>query len=492
VRLTKAAKLGAGLALALPSLAQAADLPANGATPAPASPTSCFSSLQDYLLASAQQCPLTYLGVTVYGTIDVGAGYSSHGANLNGAFPQGVQELIAKFSQGSKYQLVPNGLSRSNIGLRGDEPFAQGWSFIFNVNTDFDPYSLRLANGPQSLVENNNKTIGNQSANGDSSRAGQWDNTQGYVGVSNPVYGALTVGRQNSLTADAVTKYDPMAGSYAFSLIGNSATYVSGVGDTETTRYNTSVKYQVNVDQFRASAVWQFGGYGQGNGSNGAAQVGVGGDFGPLSVDAIFSAAQDAVSLSTYSADPLPKGVSQDDLKATLANIDGVVLGAKYRSGPIQAFAGYEYARFSDPSNSYPHGFGTIGGFTVLPGAVNATAYVNNKILQVFWIGAKYNIGDNIDLVGAWYHGWQNDYAASGTNCGPNVKPAVPGASPQGAANPACAGTIDALSALIDYRPIRRLDLYAGVMYSIVAGGIASGYIHSANIAPTIGARLTF
>jgi len=491
MRFAGAAILGAGLALAMSCLVRAADLPTEKTTATPAAAV-CFSSISNFLLASAQECPLTFYGIALYGQIDAGAGYSSHGVDFNGAFPQGVQELIAKFSQNSKYQLVPNGLSRSNIGIKGNEVFAPGWSFVFNVNTDFDPYSLGLANGPQSLIENNAKTIGDQSANGDSSRAGQWDNTQGYVGVSNPAYGALTVGRQNSLTADAVTKYDPMGGSYAFSLVGNSATYVSGVGDTETTRYNTSVKYLVSVDQFRASAEWQFGGYGQGNGSNGAAQVGIGGDFGALSVDAIFSTARDAVSLSTYAVDPLPKGVSQDDLKATLANIDGAVLAAKYRYGPIQLFGGYEYARYSDPSNPYPHGFGTIGGFTVLPGAVNATAYVNNKILQVFWTGAKYEVGGNIDLVGAWYHGWQNDYAPSGTKCGPNTKPPVPGASPQGAANPACAGTIDAVSALIEYRPVQRLDLYAGVMYSIVAGGIASGYIHSANIAPTVGARLTF
>jgi len=71
-------------------------------------------------------------------------------------------------------------------------------------------------------------------------------------------------------------------------------------------------------------------------------------------------------------------------------------------------------------------------------------------------------------------------------------KGGIPGASPQGAANSACAGTIDALSALVDYRPYQRLDVYAGVVYSWVTGGITSGYIHSANIAPTAGMRLSF
>jgi hypothetical protein len=54
----------------------------------------------------------------------------------------------------------------------------------------------------------------------DSSRAGQWFNDQGYVGVSSPTYGTLTVFRQNSLTLDAVLDYDPFGASYGFSPIG--------------------------------------------------------------------------------------------------------------------------------------------------------------------------------------------------------------------------------------------------------------------------------
>ncbi len=481
--------------VALGGGAQAADLPATKTPPAAAPASSCFDSLYDYASASAQDCPLTWKGVTLYGVIDVGAGYSTHGANLNGAYPQGVQELIAKFSQGPKYQWVPGALSRSNVGVKGDEEFAPGWSLVFNANTDFDPYSLQLANGPASLVQNNNKTIGNQSANGDSSRAGQWDNTVGYIGLGNRAYGALTAGRQNSLTADAVANYDPMGGSYAFSLIGNAATYVSGVGDTETTRYNTSVKYQVAVDNFRAAAIWQFGGYAQGDGSNGAYQFDIGGDYAGFSFDAIYSYTKDAVSLSAYSADPLPAGISQDDLKATLADIGGVLLAGKYIYGPFTFFGGYEYARFSPPSDAYPGGFESLGGYTVLPGAVSTSNYIDNKILQVAWVGAKYAVRSDIDIAGAYYFADQNDYAPPGsapTVCGPNSKAPVPGAAPQGSLNTYCAGNLYALSALIDYRPLKRLDVYAGLMYSQASGGIASGYIHSSNIDPTIGLRLRF
>jgi hypothetical protein len=273
--------------------------------------------------------------------------------------------------QGAKYQLVPNGLSQSNIGVRGNEEFTPGWSLVFDVNPSFDPYSLQISNGPRSLVENNNVPIQFQNENADSSRAGQWDNTRGYVGLSNTMFGTLTVGRETTFSNDAIFAYDPMGGSYAFSLIGNSSTYVSGVGDTETSRYNTSVKYQVAYSNVRAGALWQFGGYEQGN-------FDVGFDYSGFSFDAIYSYARDAVSLSTYSVSPLPKGVTQDDLKATLADINGVVLAGKYVYGPFKFFGGYENARFSPPSDDYPNGFGTLGGYTVLPGAASVTNYIDH------------------------------------------------------------------------------------------------------------------
>ena len=481
----------AGLAL---TGALAADLPTTKPAAAPAG-TPCFESFYAFMDSTAKDCPLSWWGITVYGAIDVGYGHSSHGANFNSVYPQGVAELIAKYSQGSKWQFVPNGLQRSNVGIKAKEESASGWSFVGNVNTDFDPYSLRLANGPESLVQNNNKTIGNQSANSDSSRAGQWDNTVGDVGLSNTTYGTLTVGRQNSFSADLVTSYDAMSGAYAFSLIGNSATYVSGVGDTETTRYSNVVKYVVAYDNFRVGALWQFGGYSWGNGSDGAYQFDVGADYAGFSFDAIYSYASDAVSLSTYSASPLPAGVGQDDLKATLADISGGILAAKYNNGPLTLYGGYEYAVFSPPGDTHAGGFTSLGGYTVLPSGVNSTAYIDNKHLQVAWVGAKYAILSDLDVAAAYYIAHQNDYAPPGskpTVCGPNTVAAVAGASPQGTLNSYCAGDLQAVSFLVDFRPVKRLDLYGGMLYSIASGGLASGYIHSNNFAPTVGLRLSF
>jgi hypothetical protein len=55
--------------------ADAADLPMQ--TLPPASSPCCFASFADYFLASAQECTLTWNGITLYGTFDFGGGYDN-------------------------------------------------------------------------------------------------------------------------------------------------------------------------------------------------------------------------------------------------------------------------------------------------------------------------------------------------------------------------------------------------------------------------------
>ena len=462
--------------LALLGRAEAADLPPQALTPA--SPPSCFASFVDYFLASAEECPLTWNGITLYGTIDMGAGYQTHGAPFNDVYPNGVEELISKNSNGPRYVLLPNGLGQSNVGVKGNEPIAGGWSVLFNLQNGFDPYPLQRANGPKSLVQNNAAPLDAQSANGDSSRAGQLFNTIAYAGFSHPTYGTLTAGRQDSLILDGLSAYDPMAVAPAFSVIGTSNT-VAGAGDTEDARYETSVQYRVNVGALRLVGLYQFGGYDQGNGSNGAVDVQVGGDFGGFSFDAVGSKVKDAVSLSNFGESPLPSGVAMNDLKATLSDNTSGVIMLRYACGAAKLYSGFEYILFRNPTDAYPEGFTTIGNYNVLPGYVNSTAYDNNKILRVFWTGAKYAVHDNVDVAAAFYHYDQNDYHTSDCTDG-------------GLSDSRCAGTLNALSAMIDYRPAKRLDLYAGVLWSQVTGGLASGYLYHQNFGPTVGLRLQF
>ena len=418
-----------------------ADKSARNSAPATLAPaTSCFASFYDYVSSSAQDCPLTWNGITVYGAIDIGVDYMTHGVPFNGAYPQGIEPSFSKNSQGPRYSMAPNGLSQSVVGVKGFEEFTQGSSFVFKLETGFNPYSMQLANGPRSLVENNGYILVNQSANGSSSRAGQIFNSEAYAGVSNKTFGTLTGGRQNSLTLDTVTAYDPMARSYAFSAFGASSKFV-GVGNSEDARYNTAAKYLLIIGRFRLGGLYQFGRYGQGNGSNGAYEAQVGGDFGGLSVDAIYSFVKDAVSLGNWStATAVATPAEMNTLTATLSNDSAILLFSKYTIGPLRLFGGYGYVRFQNPSDNFINGFTSLGGYTVaanavLAGSVTYDTYTIDRVVQVFWTGARYSIWSNLDIAGAYYHFVQNDYntspcTGSGVNTSSSKCAGKPRASP--------------------------------------------------------------
>ena len=139
----------------------------------------------------------------------------------------------------------------------------------------------------------------------------------------------MTAGRQNSLVADGLGRFDPMGAANSFSVIGFSSSIAAGGGDTEDARYNTSAKYRIGVGPFRLAALYQFGGYNQGNGSNGAFSLGIAGDFGSFSFAAEGEKVKDAVALSNFAEYPLPAGVSGNALKATLSNNTDGILGVK-------------------------------------------------------------------------------------------------------------------------------------------------------------------
>jgi predicted porin len=521
------------LGLALASAANAADLPTAKPAEAPP-PANCFSSLWAYLNASAADCPLSYAGVTVYATIDAGLGYSSNGAPFNGTYSNGVYSFVGKQSHGPRWLWTPNGMSQSVIGINMKEaiPWFPGWSLIGAVETGFDPYSGALVNGPRSLVQNNGLPLVLQSANSDSSRAGQFDNSVGYLGLSNKTYGTLTVGRVTSLTLDGVIAYDPMGGSFAFSPLGYSGSY-AGFGDTETNRANTGVKYRVTYENFHGGALVQWGGYAQGNGTTGLYQADIGADIenrfgGLLSVDLVGSYAQNAVSLSNFTGtcatlakgpfkgqtgctSGIPNFYSPDDLKATLSNNSGLMLLAKYRWGPVTLSGGWMWWQQANPSDDFLNGFQTLGGYSVpativtsdkaiaklFPTAwTNTTAYNKIRVVNVPFIGAKYSINSQLDVSGAFYYEAQNNYNSSATPCAYARTSFV---QPNGNVlnvirenSSACAGTQYAISAMIDYRPLKRVDLYAGVMVSNVYGGLANGFLATQNIAPTAGLRIKF
>jgi predicted porin len=452
-------------------------------------------------------CPLSWYGARFYGTIDAGGGYQTHGAPLDPHFAQGSSYLVQKMNRQAMWTLAPGALSTSTVGVLVEEPFAPGWAFIGQLETSFDPYSLELSNSPYSIAGNRGVPLNLQTANNDSSRAGQFYNSVGYIGVNSDTFGTLTFFRQNALTLDAITAYDPMGGSYAFSALGFSSSNC-GAGDSETCRITTAIKYRVNIGPVRLGALAQVGGYNQNNGSNGDYEGQIGGDIpigdfgwgtGALSLDAIYKWEKGAVNLSLAGGPTNANGFPiapylPQTLTATISNNQSVMLASKYRVGPLQVYAGYQWYQLappSDPVNTVT-GFTNIGGLPMGSAYGNMTAVTNlaysagcaagttcsDKVMQVMWTGAKYAVTKELDVIGAYYHYIQNDYTSA--SC----------ANP--AAHSQCAGTFDAVSAVVDWRFAPKWDAYFGMMFSQVNAGLSNGYLARNNFDPTAGVRFRF
>jgi predicted porin len=541
-------KLGIALAMTIAAVgaARAADLPTKKEVPAPA-PVNCYSSYWTWLNSTPADCPLSYGPLTFYATLDIGLQYESNGAAWSPTQPNGTGSFVNKQAYGSKWLFSPNNLSQSVVGIKLSQPlwflsgpFLSGWSLVGTVETGFQPLSWNLANGARSLAQNNGKAQLLQGFNADSGRDGQWDNSQGFVGLSNPAYGTLVWGRVNTLGLDGLVAYDVMSSAYAFSPFGFSGSY-AGFGNTELTRSNTAFKYNWNSQNllswmnFRVAGIAQTGSYGMGNPSTEFFQGQIGADFphlfagnsfaGTLSADFIGGYAQNAVNLSNFTGtctviksgaltgqtactSGIPAFYNGGDLKATLSNNVGTFLLGKYKFDqfPLTISGGWNHWKQSDPSGRFPNGFQSIAGYDV-PGTIvgnklfpttwiNYTMYADPRVVNVFFIGAKYAVTPQIDVAGAFYYLEQNNYNSSTTPCAyanatftpPNGHTFVVSRLNSGA----CAGSQDAYSFLIDYRPVKRVDLYAGVMVSNVYGGLANGFPVTQEIAPTAGLRIKF
>ncbi len=424
---------------------------------------------------------LTWHGITLYGVVDIGLQYETHGAPFSDYHPAGSANIVQKNSRGSVLGATPSNMGQSRVGLQGAEPLNDQWSAVFRLETFFNPQSGDISDASKSMVLNNGRTAATSSTNLNSSVAGQAFESA-YAGVSSKTYGTITYGRQLTLVADGVNKYDPNYGSQAFSLIGMSGGY-AGAGVTEDKRIDSMLKYYATVaDHFHVGALYKF------NGATGAAntayQVVVGGEFGGASIDAFYSKFNSAISsapLTAAQVAALPGlGYSvTNSLAATISDNTTYSIMTLYKMDPFKFFLSYEHIQFANPSDPLSAGFTDIGGYT--EAFVNNNAYPNDKLYNVFWAGVRYTIVRDLDLTAAGYYVHQNAYGTG----------AAAGCSTTAAAT--CSGNLQAYSFDADYNLTKRFDVYAGAMYSAVHGGLANGYIyHTTNINPTVGVRFKF
>src|SRR5580693_3060754 len=410
-------------------------------------------------------------GVTVYGTVDVGYAYQSHGVPLNSQLPGGLEYQAFTTTRnyaGSVSSLAESGLEQSKIGIRVSEPISGDFTLVANAETGFNPLSGQLVDACAALATNSNLKQGQQTANADSSRCGQPFNGVIFGGVSHPQFGTLTIGRQQSLQLDALALYDPQTLSYAFSFLGYSG-FNGGGGSTQAARWDNSGKYA-----FQSGPVHITGMYSNGGQDTGVLGKAYGADIGVtiegLSVDAVYENEKAAVNLRSSfdnnGANPLPT----PGLAAYISNDKSYNLMGKYVFEPggastkdkLTVYAGYSHiekahADYSVGSaqNNYPISVGIN---------INDSAVYNME-----WLGARYAMASGLNLTGAFYHITQNSWTIGLTPSGNQGLGCA-------AAGLLCAGDFNEVSLVADYIINKHYDVYAGVNWSEVTDGLANGF----------------
>jgi len=425
------------------------------------------------IVQAADDTSLTWNGITLYGTLDVGVAYQSHGSPLSQDFYPTLNYIIAPNSNKSITTIASNGLSQSKVGVRGLEPLNDMFSFIFNLEMGFNPTSGKLADAPKSLINNNGVALADRKTAGDGSRAGQFFNGAAYAGLSSKDWGTFTIGRQNALFLDNIVKYDPMNAAYAFSIIGYSGV-AGGMGATEDARLDDSVKYVFKHDIFHFGAMYQFGKSDGSPGESWSLDAGI--DYAGFSVDAAWGQKKDALAAASLSAAQLAlPGIPHDSLAATVSDNEAWQIAASWTGGPFKASGGYEHIDYSNPSLPVAAGFAGLGGYWI--SIVNNAAFPHDKELQIYWAGLKYNFTKDFDITGAWYGYDQNAYGA--VKC-----------STKAAGN--CSGNEDVWSLRLDYRFTKRFDIYAGAAWSKVSDGLSSGFLNTSTTTVMGGFRFNF
>jgi predicted porin len=431
-------------------------------------------------------------GVTVYGTIDIGAAYMNNGAPLSGSFPTGIAYYPGKNDGKTVASFAPNGLSQSTIGIKVEEAIGGGWVALGRADTGFLPTSGELADACASMVRASGKNVNQQITNGDSSRCGQAFNGQVYAGLSNSTYGTLTIGRQNSLQLDTIASYDPQGLSYAFSLIGFSG-FNAGGGDTQAARWDNALKYVYQYGPLHAGVMYTNGGQDTGV-QNGAYGFNIGGKYKGLSVDAVYAKERGAVGASplstidaTHPLGTLSATISDNEMWSVEGKYTFEFGGGYKDEGPaskLTLYAGYENVTLSNPKDTVAVNSTIQGGYVA--SSVSNGAFVTDRVDQFFWTGAKYELASGWSFTGAYYHQEQNSFTNASGTCAANTTAA------HGVKAANCSGALDSGSFVVDYQFNKHFDVYTGVQYGELSGGKANGFLNDNWTTVMSGVRLKF
>jgi general bacterial porin, GBP family len=375
--------------------------------------------------------------LSVYGVLDVGFGTLEHSYSSSSVFISGVNPYNLNSSPNSFTGLYGSGISMSRVGIQGSAALGNDWKAFFKVESAVNVLDGVLSDNGQSIY---NDLGGLKSANGASAINGQAFQRAAYVGVSQSRWGSLELGRTTNFSLDQVTQYDPVQAAYLYSPLGFSGGIGGGLGATENTRFDDSVKYENKIGGVSFGAQYKFAGSKNDQGAESAYVAMLAYTSGPVSFKGTYSQTTNTVAWATEFSN-----VVTPDSNLQIENTKGFMVSGLYNiNDNATAKIGYEYTTVYAPSNQYLTSIQLYYGITLPNPAQNMSG---DQHFGTFWVGGDYKFTRAFDLAAAYYN--------INTDNSPEIKKEY---------------RADAYSVLADYTLTKSFDTYAGVLLMHYSG----------------------
>jgi predicted porin len=401
--------------------------------------------------------------VSAYGILDIGVGYLEHSYPGSDVFASTVNPYNLNSSPNSFTGAYSGGISMSRVGVKGEADLGNDMRAFFRVESAVDVNSGLISNNGQSIY---NDIKGLKNANGASAINGQWYSRAAFVGLSAKPFGSISFGRNTNFSLDQVAQYDPVQAALLFSPLGFSGGIGGGLGATENTRLDDSVKFENTAGPVDFGLEYKFAGSKstQAAGSGYVAMLAY--NNGPVSLKGTYSQTTNTVAWATQYSN-----VVAPDSNLQIENTRGfMVTGMDRVTDQATVKLGYEYSTISAPTDPFLTGIEDYYGLTLPKPAVNASP---NQNFQTWWVGGDYKLSKPFDLAVGYFN--------INTDNSPEVKKDY---------------RAQAYSVLADYTLVKSFDAYLGAMYMSYSGvGLdkkAPVIAASSNLMYGIGVRFKF
>ena len=404
------------------------------------------------------------VNLTLYGIWDAGVGSLEHSYSGSSVFASTINPFNLNSSPNRFNGLFSSGVSMSRVGVQGDKLLGGEIKVFFKLESAINSISGNLSNNGKSLY---NDLDNLDAANGASAINGQPFSRAAYAGISESGLGSLEFGRTTNFSLDQVAEYDPVQAALLFSPLGFSGGIGGGLGATENTRLDHSLKYENTWNGMVFGVLYKFAGSKTDQEAESGAAAMLGYSKGPFSFKATYAETWNTVAYAAQYSDVVRP---QNNLQ--IEDTRGYMVSGKYAATrDLTLKAGYESAAITAPSN--PSLTSIVSYYGITFGGPATDGPGGEQYYGTFWAGGDYKVTSAFDVGVGYYdidtHSTPENRKEYRTNAG---------------------------SCLADYTFCKGLDAYLGVMIMEFSGiGLDKKlptYIYPSNVFYGTGVRLKF